>query len=115
MIRIVDIVRMVMILLCLVPFSNVRQMSGALAVYIPTMPAAPMNESPAPVSEEDDERETAGVKERLVSQARHRSAFHMTLLPLYGHSLPSLASTVHRSTPFDADPFRNGLGTPYRC
>jgi hypothetical protein len=106
--------RLLAILLCLVPFTSARQAVGKGAP--PASAAGPGSESPAPAGEEDDEREAAGAKERLVSQPRHRP-------PLGGRSgtlpllRPARASPAHGrpASPFDADPFRNGLGSPYRC
>jgi hypothetical protein len=104
-----------MLLLCLVPFSNAQQMNKTLAPYIP-LPASLANDAPTPISEEDDERESADGKERIPSQSRDRlpARQHRSLLPLVHfthHSLPHSPLAA----PFDADPFHNGLGSHYRC
>lgn len=102
-----------MILLCLVPFSSARQAAG---IFSPGAPLSPVNEAPAPVNEEDDERETADAKERIVSQSRHRLAgpTGIGLLPLASNRHVPLLRHLPTS-PSASDPFRNGLGTPYRC
>src|SRR5688572_504500 len=73
MVRFGAIVRFLMLAVCLVPFTSARQTVAALAPYVPASHGGPMNEAPAPVNEEDDERET-GSKERLAAQAKHRPA-----------------------------------------
>jgi hypothetical protein len=112
MVRIVAIARVLMTLLCLVPFSNARQASGAIA---PCAPLAPVNETPPPVSEEDDERESVDGKERLVTQSRLRLPIRqqITLLPRGHTKLNSPSNSL--TSPADADPFHNGLGAHYRC
>jgi hypothetical protein len=111
MVRIVAIARVLMILLCLVPFSSARQASGVIA---PCAPLAPANETP-PVSEEDDERESVDGKERLVTQSRLRPPIRQqtTLLPRGHTTLNSPSNSL--TSPADADPFHNGLGAHYRC
>ncbi len=92
-------------------------MEEALAPYLPLVPLAPVSEAPAPVNEEDDERETAGGKERLSAQSRYRPPVRIQIgsLPPAHHTRPLPASPNPITSPFDADPFRNGLGTSYRC
>lgn len=105
-----------MLAVCLVPFTSARQAAAALAPYVPVAPGGPVNEAPAPVNEEDDERETAG-KERLAAQAKHRPATHERIRNSTGtHTAhPSRLSPVRTTPPGAVDPFRNGLGSPYRC
>jgi hypothetical protein len=108
------ILRLLAVLLCLLPFGTVRQAGGKFAPA--RAPFALPGEAPAP-AEEEDERETAVAKERLTSPARSRLPACRptgTLLPL--PAAPRLPAPGERpSSPFDADPFRNGLGSPYRC
>jgi hypothetical protein len=116
MVRTREIVRSLMILLCLMPFTSVRQASGALAPLFPAAPVAPVNEVPVPAGEEDDERETANGKERLVSHSRHRAAARPRIvLPPLAHHKPFAPSANRPTSPVDPDPFHNGLGSPYRC
>ena len=98
---------------CLVPFTNTRQAAGALAPFVPLAPAAPASEEPRG---EDDARET-DAKERLTAQAKHRPPVREligTLPPAHAAHLP-FTSRVRATPPVAVDPFRNGLGTPYRC
>jgi hypothetical protein len=116
MVRFGAIVRFLMLAVCLVPFTSVRQAEAALAPFVPGAPSGPVNEAPAPVNEEDDERETDG-KERLAAQAKHRPAVREQIgsLPRATSAHPSRRSPVRTTPPVPADPFRNGLGSPYRC
>lgn len=116
MVRIEAIARILMILLCLVPFTSARQVSGVIAPCAPLAPLAPVNEAPAPVSEEDDERESAKIKERIALHARQRPpAWQHNRLPPLAHARHHCSAHPFLTSHFDADPFRNGLGTPYRC
>ena len=114
MLRFGAIVRLLMLTACLVPFTSARQAATALAPFVPLAPATTA-EAPAPV-EEDDERETAG-KERLSASAKHRPPVRELIdhLP-HAHS-PLLSSSLREraAPPVAADPFCNGLGSPYRC
>ena len=116
MVRFGAIVRFLMLAVCLVPFTSARQAAAALAPYVPAAPGGPLNEAPVPVSEEDDERET-GSKERLAAQAKHRPATRERVGSSTGaHTAhPSRLSPVCTKPPVAVDPFRNGLGSPYRC
>ena len=109
------IVRFLMLAACLVPFTSARQAMGTLAPHVPLTPGGPTNETPAPVSE-DDERAT-DAKERLAAQSKHRVAARIQVasLPRAHAAHPSRLSSVCTTPPVAADPFRNGLGTPYRC
>jgi hypothetical protein len=99
-----------MLLVCLVPFTSARQAISAFAH------GGPVQEAPAPVSQEDDERETDS-KERLNAQAKHRSHAreYVGSLPRAHASRPTCRSSARTKPPVAADPFRNGLGSPYRC
>lgn len=116
MVRFGAIVRFLMLVVCLVPFTSTRQVEIALAPYVPLAPVLPVSEAPSPVNEEDDERETDG-KERLAAQAKHRPPVREQIGSLPGpHTAhPSHPSPVRTTPPVAADPFRNGLGSPYRC
>jgi hypothetical protein len=115
MTRIGTTLRILAILLCLVPFTSARQASGAFAPC-PAATPSPGNETPAPPAEEEDERETASAKERLLAHSRHRplarQQIDMLPLPRASHAPPA---PQRPTSPCDADPFRNGLGSPYRC
>ncbi len=111
--RLGAIVRFLMIVTCLVPFTNVRQATGVLAPLLALALAAPDSEAPG---EEDDERET-DTKERLAAEAKHRppARERTGTLPSARDAHRPLPSRPLTTPPVAADPFRNGLGTPYRC
>lgn len=115
MLRFGAIIRSLMLVVCLVPFTSVQQAAEALAPYLPVVPAPPAGEAPVgPESEEDDERETSDGKERHSAATRHRIPVREQIdrLP----PAPWTHLTRPRTTPPVAeDAFRNGLGTPYRC
>ncbi len=111
------IVRLLMLVACLVPFTSARQAVSAFAPFVPLTPlAAGSSEAPAPVSEEDDERETAG-KERLSASSRQRPAVreHVGDLQTSHASRHAHPVGVRTKPTVPVDHFRNGLGTPYRC
>lgn len=117
MIRLGAIVRLLMLAACLVPFTSARQAVSAFAPFVPLSPLAAGNsEAPAPVSEEDDERETDG-KERLSACSRHRPAAHEPVGdPRTARAARGAHSVGARTKPLvPVDHFCNGLGTPYRC
>ena len=115
MVSVGAIVRFLMLSVCLVPITSTQQAACVLAPHVPLTPGGPVNEAPAPVNE-DDERET-DVKERLSAHAKHRPAPRTQVgsLPPVHASHPSRLSDVCTSPPAAVDPFRNGLGSPYRC
>ncbi len=111
--RIVAILRLLAILLCLVPFTNVRQVAGKNARL--AAPASPASESRVPGGEEEDHRESADGKERLLSLSRYRPPARWqidTLTHAYSRITRALLPIT---SPSDVDPFHNGLGTPYLC
>jgi hypothetical protein len=110
MARIGATLRILALLLCLVPLASARPAGGASAPQLPAVPAAPENEAPAPPNKEDDERETADAKERPLAHSRQQ--IDMLPLPLASRTSPAPGRP---SSLRDADPFRNGLGSPYRC
>ena len=107
------IVRFLMLAGCLVPFTNTRQAAGAFA---PMVPLAPGTATEAPGGEEDDERET-DAKDHLTAPSRHRPPVRelTDVLPPCCNAHLNSPSRVRATPPVAADPFRNGLGTPYRC
>ena len=115
MLRFGAIIRTLMLVVCLAPFASVQQAAGALAPYFPRT-LAPTGEAPAaPTSEEDDERETDGTERHAT--ARHRAPAREVLIWLPPAVAPQHPHVTRPRTspPVAADPFRNGLGTHYRC
>jgi len=104
------IVRLLMLTACLVPFTSARQVAAvALPVPAPIVPAVPQEE-------EDTEREeqtAAKVRARASTPPSHRPR---AALGTNRDSDPGRTLlTVVASSPAKADPFRNGLGCPFRC
>ena len=106
------IVRLIMLTACLVPFTNIRQVGAILALK----PVAPTQT--APVSQEDDSEreEQPGGRERAAHPRLERQLPDEQLLYVLPPVLAmAAAGRVARSAPTPLDPFRNGLGSPYRC
>ena len=112
MTRVGAIVRLLMLLACAVPFTSARQAWAA------TNPRA-ANTAPTPFipiqEEEDTEREeSAGGKEKARTSPPSRHPRAVRSQPLHPGRAPKLLAVV-TSCPAPADPFRNGLGCPFRC
>jgi hypothetical protein len=107
------IVRLLMLAACLVPFTSTRQ----AAVFALTSPVSPAPTSPAPVSEEE---ETERLPEVAAKEKTRRSGppagrpSAVSARPPHAH--PSTTpNTFPTRSPSPIDPFRNGLGCPFRC
>jgi hypothetical protein len=106
------IVRLLMLVACAVPCTSTR-----MAVAATPPPGAPSQSAPiVPTEEEDTEREEQNAgKEKLRTHASpsqfRRASQSAPVNPLSGSAI----RTVIPSSPSPADPFRNGLGTPFRC
>ena len=112
MIRVGAIVRLLMLAACLVPFTSTRQASAAFALT-PATPLAPT----APIQEEEDtqRQEEANGKEKARTPSpppNHPSA--ASAQSLYARPLTA-PGTSPAPSPAPVDPFRNGLGCPFRC
>jgi hypothetical protein len=114
--------RLLLVAVCAIPFANPRRLAAAL--YIPPPAVAlggQLPSAPSPVSEEDEierhgdirAREAAGRSDRRTDRARSGTRSGRDTLPLKQR----LSHLSHFGTlrPAAADPFRNGLGTPFRC
>lgn len=113
MTRLGVILRLVMLALCLVPFTSPRQASAAFAPT-PAGPVAPE----APGQEEDGGREEevdAGKGRVAESRAARRTLLVRSVTRLLPAQLPGHFSVCIARSPAPLDPFRNGLGSPYRC
>jgi hypothetical protein len=114
-------IRLLMLAACLVPFTSPRAAAAALALAPP--PAAPL---PAPADgpaeseqapEDDTEREEQAGGSKHAARAAHPAAGRPSA-PSAGHAFPTRSPTISAPAEFPrvaADPFRNGLGSPYRC
>jgi len=110
--RIGILIRLFMLVACAVPIGNLRQ-AGSLLAF------APVASSPVlPPSQEDD-------NERSEESGKNRSA-QPRLDPPKNPPAPAqrlvhlnasrpLQSIAPPAGALSVDPFRNGLGTPYRC
>lgn len=107
-------IRCLMLAAVLVPFTNTQQLELALLTGTPT----PTQNSSLPVQKEDEtEREGKGGKENTrLSTARTNPNSETLRISVH---FPPIASAPPRSSipsaPAPHDPFRNGLGSPYRC
>src|SRR5262245_3539259 len=98
--------RFVMIAVCAVPFTGLRAYANALPATVPVgqLPTAP--------SEEENER-AEDAKQRVGHRIEHRPDPPRAAprLPVAASAFSVRATSSVRPAP--ADPFRNGLGTPY--
>lgn len=106
MVRLGLVVRLLMVVACLVPFASPRPASAG----VPTpVPAAPIGGQ-----EDDTERE-----EEVAAEEALRTPHQP--LPSRASAVSRLDAPAQRPTtspvraPAPVDPFRNGLGSPYRC
>lgn len=108
--------RLFVLALCLVPFTSAQRAAGVLAplLHIPLLSAGTAD---VPVGEEEDEREGAAGKERWAAPTRHRAPLRELVTALPPAHAPHQTHLLRPvpTPPVAADPFRNGLGTPYRC
>lgn len=115
--------RLLVLAVCLVPFTSSQQARGALAPFLPLTPVLTSEIPVAPNNEEEEEREERGGREEANGKERQAPLSRVPVLDReFAVLLPSLRAphrphvTKPRTTPpVAADPFRNGLGTPYRC
>ncbi len=102
--------------MCAWPFAGVRQLANAFGFAPP--PVAFAGQLPiAPLNEEEENERVADAKGRIGQRTEYR-----TDPPRIAPRLPSIAPTgitdggrTSSASLFPADPFHNGLGTPYRC
>jgi hypothetical protein len=114
------LIQVLMLVVCLVPFTSTRQAAIVCAPLLPPAPIEPMgNSEPIQGQPEDDiereEQNDGKAKTRLSHQRWGQEADP----PRCSHRLSPGRSTPHHLGLAPAlaspDPFRNGLGTPYRC
>lgn len=106
------LIRSLMFLVCLVPFTSSRQ----AAAYSPGGNGSPTAPVFPPGSQEDDserEEEIGGKAKERVPQNRAEPLLHLGRLTRI-HTLPRHSRSVPTALAAP-DPFHNGLGTPYRC
>lgn len=114
MVRVGAIVRLLMLVACLVPFTSPRQASAAFAPSSAALPAPVESERP------QEETDTQRLEEEVAVKAGVRAVQPRTDSPpgSLTFAFPNLAPFSRLSavsTPVRVDPFRNGLGSPYRC
>jgi hypothetical protein len=108
--------RLLLVAVCLWPFAGARQLANTFG--FPLTPAAFAGQLPsAPVGEEEENERAEDAKGRIGQRTEYRPD-----PPQIAPRLPSVASTrtfasdrTSSACLSPADPFRNGLGTPYRC
>ena len=105
-----------MLVACLVPFTSARQ-AAAFAIASPVAPAVPVTPTPAPVQEEEEnerEEEAASKEKARTAPLPASRASTVSSQLLYAHPFTPHGTSATRS-PSPVDPFRNGLGCPFRC
>jgi hypothetical protein len=105
------VLRLVMVAVCVLPFASPRQVANAFGFPPPVFAQSPTT----PVGEEEENERTEDAKGRVGHQVQYRPA-----PPKLLDRLPQLPPTASRAAsvrecPSPLDPFRNGLGSPYRC
>jgi hypothetical protein len=110
------IVRLLMLFACLVPTTGTRKaLAAPLGLPAPTLPA------PIAPAEEEDTRQQSEEETACNEKLRSRTSHFVVARPFTEHppfTLSSLSATRHvvpGPAPSPADPFRNGLGCPFRC
>jgi hypothetical protein len=105
-----------MIVACLVPFTNTRQAAASFSLSGP-----PVAESETSTGRQGQEDETEREEEQEISgeksqdpQRRFDRLPSTAVCQSYPIRIPSLRVAPRSDTP-PIDPFRNGLGSPYRC
>jgi hypothetical protein len=105
--------RFLMIAVCALPLAGLRQVAAALP---PGPVPAPIGQLPtAPLSEEEENERAEEVKNRVGQRAEHRPDPPRTAPRLPAATSAATARAISSGCPSPADPFRNGLGSPYRC
>ena len=110
------IVRLLMLFACLVPAAGTRK-----AVAAPLGLPAPIAPAPVAPAEEEDTRQQSGEETACKEKLRYRVSHFLVARPFTEHPPITLASRPTRThvvpcpAPSPADPFRNGLGCPFRC
>jgi hypothetical protein len=100
--------RLLLAAACVLPFTGV---SAAAAFLAPT----PGSTAPVVPVGEEDEREKDEAAKGAAAQERQARATRPGYRPLRPVPRPVSGPTSGPSRPTAADPFRNGLGTPFRC
>jgi hypothetical protein len=103
--------RLVMVALCLFPFSGPRQAAFAFGFPPPSLSTLPTS----PVNEEEESQRTEDAKGRVCNQNGFRPEAPRITGRLL-HHVPGVESRrPNHACLSPLDPFRNGLGSPYRC
>ena len=113
MTRVGVIVRLLMLLACAVPFTSARQAWAAINPKAAT-PASPAPFVPIQEEEDTEREEAAGGKEKARTSPPPHHPRAVRFQTLHSGHAPRLL-TVIPTSPAPIDPFRNGLGCPFRC
>jgi hypothetical protein len=110
--------RLVMVAACVLPLLSPRQVAAAFA-FLPVS-AAPLGHLPAAPVNEEDENERGSSEERTADPRGERRPDRPRLAEdrfaiVYPARTPSARAPLPPSRPTAEDPFRNGLGSHYRC
>jgi hypothetical protein len=116
------VLRLVMVAACVVPLVGPRKLAATVGLPpLPACPACPLPVAPvAPVGEEEESQRQEEAKERAANPRADRQPsrprFSSDRHPVATYSAQAITTTrSSHSPPAPADPFRNGLGSPYRC
>jgi hypothetical protein len=110
------LLRLAMIALCLWPFSGPRQVAGTFGFSLPPIALAQVPNAPSNEEEESEAAEDGkNAKNRVASASEFRPEVPPVGFWLPFVSAPAPIRVTSSACPSPADPFRNGLGSPYRC
>lgn len=105
------VLRLVMVAACAFPFAGNRSTAALLSLPVAgnQLPSSPVRES----EEEESERsEDAKVRPGQRTEAPHTATIAPSVRLTFA---PCRLNCAYSDFSNPADPFRNGLGTPYRC
>lgn len=110
------VIRLLIAVGCLVPFTGPRQAAAALRLSPPVNLGQQLPGSP--VEDDEEEQEESLAQKRLADSALPHSGERSRTTPgswIDPSAVARPTSFAALPRPAPADPFRNGLGTHYRC
>jgi hypothetical protein len=107
--------RLLLVAACVWPVTGARQLATSLGFAQP--PAFAGQAPVAPVNEEEENERTVDAKSRAGQRTEYRPDPPRVAPRISSPSSQTLSARRLNATTFPppADPFCNGLGTPYRC